>query len=337
MLLRITVCLIILLSFGCSEQPGIVKLSGSAQGTTWNISYWTTGNTEPELLRQSITEELARIDKLLSNYRDDSHISFINQQQTLDSINIDPELAYLIEQARKVTIASKGCYDLTIKPLFSLWGFSGQSLTIPEPSEISDTMASIGINKIQIHENHLQKTVATTHIDISSIGQGYSVARLASLLEKNAITDYLVEIGGELQTRGQKPNHQPWRIAIERPVPNAQGFQKVVTLETTEPTAIMTSGTYRHYFDQDGKRYSHILDARTGSPVTHATVSVTVIAPDPTIADAWSTALLCLGSEAGLSVANEQALAVLFIDQKDNTLEELSSEAFSAMKGIKVE
>ena len=321
----------------CADKPEIIKLSGQAQGTTWNVSFWNTANVEPEKIEQALVAELERIDLLLSNYRDDSHISQINRNTSLEAITIEPELALLIEQARKVNIASQGCYDLTIKPLFTLWGFSGNALSLPDPAQISESMYAVGMDKIQIHENHLQKKLAATHIDVSSIGQGYSVAKLAEILEANKINNYLVEIGGELQTRGNKPNEQPWRIAIERPLPSAQGFQKLVSIHTTDPVAIMTSGTYRHYFDQDGKRYSHILDARTGSPVTHSTVSVTVIHPDPTIADAWSTALLCLGSEAGMPIANEQQLAVLFIDQTNLTTNESSSDAFKTLKGISIE
>jgi thiamine biosynthesis lipoprotein len=326
-----------LLISACTDKQELVKLSGPAQGTTWNVSFWNTSGAEPANIREAVVAELKRIDLLLSNYREDSHISGINRTITQDAIEIEPELAYLIEEARKVYLASDGCYDLTIKPLFSLWGFSGSTLTLPSDAQISDTMGSIGMDKLQLHEHHLQKKNPTTHIDVSSIGQGYSVAKIAGVLEKHGITNYLAEIGGELQTRGQKPGGQPWRVAIERPLPNAQGFQKVVTLDTTEPVAIMTSGTYRHYFDQDGKRFSHILDARTGKPVSHSTVSVTVIHPNPTVADAWSTALLCLGSQHGMPIANQQELAVLFIDQVNDSMHESSSDGFKMMKGIRVE
>lgn len=337
-MLRIIVAAIFaFLLASCADKPEIIKLSGPAQGTTWNVSFWNTVGANPEEIERALSSELARIDLLLSNYREDSHIAKVNRHESLDAIQIEPELAYLIEEARKVYFASQGCYDLTIQPLFALWGFSGSSLTEPSAAQISDVMGRIGMDKLQIHEHHLQKMIPSSHIDISSIGQGYSVAKLAEVLESFGITNYLAEIGGELQTRGQKPGQQPWRVAIERPLPQAQGFQKVVTLETTDPVAIMTSGTYRHFFDQDGKRYSHILDARSGRPVTHSTVSVTVIHQNPTIADAWSTALLCLGSEAGMPIANEQELAVLFIDQNDTDMNESSSDAFKKMKGVRVE
>lgn len=328
--------LLILLS-GCSKEIEIIKLSGSAQGTTWNISYWSKENKDAEILKQELDTELARIDTVLSNYRDDSIISQVNDKHITTAINADAELIYLIEEARKVHAASQGCFDLTIQPLFALWGFSDKSLHIPSQAELSEVMFSVGMEKIQTHESFVQKQLGKVHIDVSSIGQGYSVAKLAELLDKKGIENYLVEIGGELQTRGQKPHMQPWRIAIERPLPEATGFQKIITIGSSSPTSVMTSGTYRHYYDESGKRYSHILDARTGSPVTHSTVSVTVIHESPTIADAWSTALLCLGTKEGLSIAEENSLSVFFIDQTKSGIEETSSDLFRNMKDITVE
>jgi thiamine biosynthesis lipoprotein len=327
---------VVLLS-ACSSEPEIIKLSGSAQGTTWHISYWDNQNHNKEQIHAALDAELARIDTILSNYRDDSIISQFNNNQDTQGVKANEELIYLVEEARKVHSDSQGCYDLTIQPLFKLWGFSDKSLHIPSPAEISEVMYSVGMEKIQTHENYIQKQLGKVHIDVSSIGQGYSVAKLAQLLDQKNIQNYLVEIGGELQTRGQKPNLKPWKIAIERPLPEATGFQKIITIATPNPTAIMTSGTYRHYYDDAGRRYSHILDARTGSPVTHSTVSVTVIHESPTVADAWSTALLCLGTEEGLKIADTNNLSVLFIDQNKLEIEETSSDLFRNMKGITVE
>tara|TARA_R110002072_G_scaffold90500_5_gene202431 strand:- start:1746 stop:2759 length:1014 start_codon:yes stop_codon:yes gene_type:complete len=331
------VFVLLLILTGCSKEQSITKLSGSTQGTTWHISYWSKEDKDSEALQKELDAELIRIDSVLSNYRDDSVISQVNNNHDATAINADAELIYLIEEARKVHSASQGCYDLTIQPLFALWGFSDKSLHIPSEAELSEVMYSIGMEKVQTHESFIQKQLGKVHIDVSSIGQGYSVARLAELLDKKGITNYLVEIGGELQTRGQKPQMQPWRIAIERPLPEATGFQKVITIATQSPTAIMTSGTYRHYYDDSGKRYSHILDARTGAPVTHSTVSVTVIHESPTIADAWSTALLCLGTQEGLKLAEENNLSVFFIDQTNSGIEETSSDLFRNMKDITVE
>jgi thiamine biosynthesis lipoprotein len=143
-----------------------------------------------------------------------------------------------------------------------------------------------------------------------------------------------------MQTRGKKPNDAPWRVGIERPVPGAQdpsSLQTVLTMRRTERLATMTSGTYRHYFDGAGRRYSHILDARSGKPIAHGTVSVTVLHEDPSLADAWSTALLCLGSEEGLAVADREGIATLFVDERDGAFSERPSRAWSELRDVQVE
>ncbi|MCO7021486.1 FAD:protein FMN transferase, partial [Vibrio paracholerae] len=153
---------------------------------------------------------------------------------------------------------------------------------------------------------------------------------LAEVLKQHQITNYLVEIGGEMVVSGLKPNGDPWKIAIEKPLPGERTLQKVLAFDF--PQAIMTSGTYRHYFDQDGQRYTHIIDARTGAPVKHHTVSVTVLHDDPTQADAWSTALLCLGTTQGLEVANKNQIKALFIDELNGELVESRSKHYQSVQ-----
>jgi thiamine biosynthesis lipoprotein len=183
-------------------------------------------------------------------------------------------------------------------------------------------------------DSQLRKTLPDLRIDVSSIGQGYTVERIAQILETAGVEHYLVEIGGELKVRGRKPDGKPWRIALEKPLPGERRLHKIVSFDSGEPIALMASGTYRHYFDQNGKRYSHILDARSGKPIEHNTVSVAVLHPDPTLADAWSTALLCLGAEQGLQTADSAALAALFIEQIGDELIERPSRAMREIHSV---
>jgi thiamine biosynthesis lipoprotein len=157
------------------------------------------------------------------------------------------------------------------------------------------------------------------------------VGKISQILSQHSVKNYLVEIGGELKTEGHKPDNKSWRIALERPLPGEQVLHKVVTMPKDLPFAVMTSGTYRHYFDENGVRYSHILDARNGRPITHDLVSVTVIHQNPTIADAWSTALLCLGQHEGLKAANTNNIAAFFIQQQGNELIESRSDPLNAL------
>ena len=322
---------------GCSE-PTVQKLEGAAQGTTYHISYWSKAPLDTQVVADSVKNELATIDKTLSNYRPDSVIETFNKTESTESQLVGDEIVSLVRVAYTVYQATQGCYDLTTKPLFDLWGFKGENPSIPAQADIDKALTQVGMDKLEVvDDTHLRKKQANIRVDVSSIAQGYSVGKISRVLEQQGITDYLVEIGGELQTRGQKPDSQPWRIALERPLPGEQRMQKRITMPTDGVMAVMTSGTYNHYFDYQGQRYSHILDARTGRPITHDLVSVTVIHEDPTVADAWDTALLCLGQQEGLDVANSANIPALFIQQQSNQLIESRSVSLNTLSSVIIE
>jgi thiamine biosynthesis lipoprotein len=334
----LAVLLAIFFAAGCDRMDKIHTFAGYAQGTTYHISFWSREPVNLTQLEQAVSDRLKQIDEGMSGYRPDSTIEQFNAQTTTKAYPVGEEIAALVEQARVVHLASNGCYDLTIKPLFELWGFANDQFSAPEARGLQKVMTSIGMDKLQtVDQRHLRKTVSTLRADLSSIAQGYSVARIAAVLEQHENSDYLVEIGGELLTRGHKPGNKPWRIAVERPLPQERSVARIVTIDRAEPLAVMTSGTYRHFFDRDGKRYSHILDARTGRPVEHSTVSVTVLYGDAAAADAWSTALLCLGSDAGLIAANRHHIPALFIDQRNGRLEETMSRPLIELQGVSLE
>lgn len=321
----------------CSPKPELSKIEGFAQGTTYHLTFELPADSKADVpsIEKAVNDEFARMDKALSNYRNDSVIEEFNATQTTDVLAAEAELVSLVEEARKVHRASNGCYDLTIKPLFDLWGFKKDEFSPPSDADLAQTMAIIGMDNLEtVDATHLRKQIPTLRIDVSSIGQGYAVSRIVKILEQLNVKNYLVEIGGELKISGKKPDGEAWKIALEKPLPNERKMHKIVSFDTGVPMSLMASGTYRHYFDSNGKRYSHILDARTGKPVEHNTVSVAILHQNPTIADAWSTALLCLGSKEGLQVANDNNLAVLFIDQQGDELIESQSNAMNEMKDV---
>lgn len=321
--------LISVLLAGCAKPPALQQLKGFAQGTSYHISYWSDSPIDAQAVKKAVDGEFAAIDRLLSNYRPDSVIESFNRNESQE---VGPEIVRLVRVAETVYQASEGCYDLTIKPLFMLWGFDGETPAIPNDKAIIDTLKLTGMPQLAVvDDTHLGKKQAALKVDLSSIAQGYSVESISRVLEKYGITDYMVEIGGELKTRGQKPDQSAWRIAIEKPLPGEHKLHKILKMPKDAPLAIMTSGTYRHFFEANGQRYGHILDARTGRPVTHDLVGVTVAHADPTLADAWSTALLCLGQERGLKLANAEHLAALFIQLQNNQLLETRSEAFERL------
>ncbi|MGZ8192914.1 MAG: FAD:protein FMN transferase [Methylobacter sp.] len=323
---------------GCSKPKEVQKFAGYAQGTTYHVSFWSDQAADTKAVKQAVDAEFNRLDQQLSNYRKDSAIEQFNANRSSEPQAVGEEIVTLVEQARAVSQASAGCYDLTIKPLFELWGFRTDQLTPPDDAALQATLKQIGFTQLEVVDaTHLRKHIPTLEADLSSIAQGYSVKRITALLEKQGIENYLVEIGGELQTRGQKPGGLPWRIALEKPLPGERTMQKVITIKQTEPLAVMTSGTYRHFFDLNGKRYSHILNARTGLPVNHETVSVTVLHVDPTQADAWSTALLCLGRKAGIEAADTAGIAALFIEQQGDAFNEYGSAPMAALNQVTIE
>ncbi|HVK99245.1 MAG TPA: FAD:protein FMN transferase [Dongiaceae bacterium] len=323
---------------GCDQQPRLQNLEGFAQGTTYHITYWSSQAIDGVAVQQAVDERFVQIDADLSGYRPDSTIEQFNSRLDTDPHEVGREIVALVELARTVHKASQGCYDLTIKPVFDLWGFRNDVFTPPDDAALTLTQERVGMDKlITVDKEQLRKTLPELQVDLASIGQGYSVGRIAAVLEKFGVKNYLVEIGGELQTRGHKPGRKPWRVAVEKPLVGERKVDKVVNVARSEPFAVMTSGTYRHFFDRDGVRYSHILDARNGKPVQHDTVAVTVLNPDPTTADAWSTALLCLGVETGLPLAEEQGIAALFVKQNGDGQQEFTSRHWQELKGVQVE
>ncbi|MGY6276929.1 FAD:protein FMN transferase [Methylomonas sp. MgM2] len=315
------------LLLACNRTPDMTKFEGFAQGTTYHITYWSEKPVDDQALKSAVVKEFADIDKALSNYRPDSAIEAFNHHPNGDSQFVGEEIVGLLSVAGRVSRATQGCYDLTIKPLFDLWGFKDDVLSIPDEEALRNAMSEVGMDKVVIVDDSHARKPAKVRVDVSSVAQGYSVEKIARILERQGVGHYLVEIGGELKTQGHKPDGSAWRIAVEKPLPDQQRMMKVLTMPKDQPFAVMTSGTYRHYFDVNGKRYSHILDARTGSPVTHDLVAVTVLHDDPTVADAWSTALLCVGQQQGMQLANAEHLKVLFVQQQGDELIETKSQA----------
>lgn len=318
---------LLLILSGCAE-PELSSIRGFAQGTTYAVSYWSDPAIPMGKVQTATQETLDQIDLELSNYRDDSAIEQFNNTPTTRPQTVPASLVEMVRVASEVKRQSNGCYDLTIRPLFKLWGF-GDQFQVPSSARITAAMAAVGMEKLTIVDaRQLTKQNPDLAIDVSSIAQGYSTAQIALALEDLGIQDYLVEVGGELMIRGEKPDGEPWRVAVERPLAGEREIQKIIEIAPGSPLSVVTSGTYRHYYDAEGRRYSHILDGRTGMPVTHDLLSVTVVHPDPTLADAWSTALLCLGTAEALQVASAQNLAVMLIEADGDDWRELFSPAF---------
>lgn len=314
------------------QQPTETLLTGDTQGTTWHLKMVLDGTSAtPEEIGTAVAALFRRIDERLSNWSGDSELARFNLQQTTEWQDVSPEIVLLTSIARQIHDKSEGCYDPTIQPLSELWGFAHDDQRVPAPAEIQAVLTHIGMDKLEIDasQGRLRKRDPELRLTLDSIAQGYTIGAMAQILEDRGIHNYLAEIGGEMKVKGHKANGSAWRVAVEKPKPMIREVERILELQQEAGIAVMTSGTYRNYFEADGQTYSHIIDPRTGMPVNHRLLSTTVLHEDPTLADAWSTALLCVGETEGLRIAEAEGLRTLFIYQDGDQLKEALSPAFA--------
>jgi thiamine biosynthesis lipoprotein len=314
------VCLLALfLLAGCSKEVAPEQLSGATMGTTWHLSYLDSPqDVTPEQVQQGFTEVLERINDSMSTYREDSEISRFNAREPNSWVTTSPAFFHVLTTALDVGKRSEGAYDVTVAPLVNLWGFGPGPATSqrPDNAAIAAARERVGQQHLRMDNQNFSVLKETAlSLDFSSLAKGYAVDELAKWLLDHGIERFMVEVGGELRLAGMSGRGDPWRIGIEQP--DDSGRAVAATLQLTN-VGMATSGDYRNYFEVDGRRYSHLIDPRTGYPVAHDLVSVTVVHPDCMLADAWATALTVLGAEQAMSVAQAQGLAVYFIRRVDD-------------------
>ena len=310
-----------------SFTPELVSFSGPTMGTTYTVKFYTNENMGSSWqYKDDVDAVLLRINELMSTYDPQSELSRFNKSAINTEMKVSSDLAYVIDQALMISNMSNGEYDVTVGPLVNLWGFGpGKKVDVlPSDDEIARAQQKIGFAAIRLNGQALTKE-KDIYIDLSSIAKGYGVDQVAKKLEQFGIMSYLVEVGGEILSKGVKPDGEPWRVAIESPNGGHSVVQKVVSLADV---AIATSGDYRNYFERNGIRYSHTINPKTGKPITHRLVSVTVIAKNTTLADGFATAITVLGPEKGLAFAEENGLAVYMLVKENLGFVELYSSAF---------
>jgi thiamine biosynthesis lipoprotein len=340
----LVVCLAALLAACAEPPPEQVRLTGATMGTRYNITWMAhRDDPSPEEVHVGVEAVLEDVDASMSTWRKDSEISHFNSSEPGDWFRVSAAFADVFEMARAVSASTGGAYDVTVGPLVDLWGFgaAGRGATgigldmedsVPESAAIDAALARVGQQRIEFDRQlpALRKPAAMA-IDFSSIAKGYGVDRIAEWLEAQGINRYLVEVGGEIRVAGTNPRNLPWRIAVEEP--NSITREVVATVRL-EDAAIATSGDYRNFFEVDGQRYSHTIDPRTGRPVRHDLVSVTVIHPSATMADAWATALTVLGAEKAMELARSEELAVYLISRDGDGFRAASSPAMAPLLGM---
>jgi len=303
---------------GCSNDPAqlsVLELTGPTMGTSYSVKLVAPpADIDHEALKAQIDGSLARIEQRMSTYRADSELSLFNRSESTDWIEMSAELCGVIEQALSVSEITSA-FDITVGPLVNLWGF-GPADALPEPPDnnvIEETLQNTGFEKLhtQCKTPAIRKDRADVYVDLSAYAKGYAVDQLAKLLSDQGLDDYLVEIGGELRMHGHNAGRN---------------------VQLTD-VAVATSGDYRNFFLFAGQRYSHTIDPNTGYPVTHNTAAVSVISDTAAFADAMATALLVLGVDEGLAVAEREGIAAYFMLRSDAGMEAYSTLAFADITG----
>jgi thiamine biosynthesis lipoprotein len=323
---------LIVLGPGCdrdSKPVSVITLGGLTMGTTYTIKINEASlELTTERINSDISDILNDVNMLMSTHLSDSELSRINQSTSNDWIPLSPGLYQVINNALRISEISRGSFDVTVGPLVNLWGFGPtESRRIPDSEEISTALAKTGFQNLLVRSEPpaLKKMIPNIYIDLSGIAKGYAVDEIAEYLDQQNINNYMVEIGGEIRAKGVNEVNFAWRIGIEKPEAEQREVQRVIKLDNI---GMATSGDYRNFFEEDGKRYSHTIDPRTGLPVAHTLASVTVLHKSAAWADALATAFLVMGKEAAYEIAVRENIAVLFIQREQPGYAESYTNAF---------
>ncbi len=294
-------------------QTELQRCQGSVFGTVYHITYnWSAD------LHDSIKAVLDEVDNSLSPFNPNSNITAINNNQSQQP---DARMLYVFQLAKTVSEQTDGAFDITVAPLVNLWGFGFENSDNVSEQAIDSIRQFVGFEKVTLSDGSLHKSDPRIKLDCGAIAKGYGVDAIGEHLETLGISNYMVEIGGEVRTRGVNPHGEKWRIGITKPQDDPLNTQSEIeqVLPLTN-MSVATSGNYRNFYIKDNKKYAHTIDPRTGYPVQHNILSSTVIADNCATADAYATAFMVLGLEGAQKVlASNPALRAFFIYAVDST------------------
>ena len=289
---------------GCSKYEAF---EGFTQGTTYRIIYEKRGlfSTSPMKMKAEVDFLLSQFDLSLSAYVPNSIISRINRNDTL--LVTDPYFVTVFNKSLEVFQDSEGAFDITVGPLVNAWGFGPGRKKDMDSTIVDSLLQFVGMNKVNLIDNKVVKILPEMKLDVNAIAQGYSVDVVSKFLEGKGINNFLVEIGGELRSKGTKKNEVLWKVGVDKPFDNnyipGQNLQIILQLKDC---SLATSGNYRKFFEKDGIKYSHSINPKTGYPVMDRLLSATIIAEDCMTADAYATACMIMGIEKSIVFINER-------------------------------
>ena len=319
-------------SVAACARPAHATIRGLTMGTSYTVELAAPINDAVRTrLAELIEAELAAINQSMSTYDPRSELSEFNRRQDLRWAPASRGLLEVLDSASRISTSTQGAFDVTVGPLVDLWGFGPEyrPRRVPNDAVIERVRESVDYRHVQIDPSAgaIRKRHSRTQVDLCAIAKGYGVDRVAMVLDRQGIHDYLVEIGGELRARGTTAAGRRWQVGIERPVEGKHVLGEIVALENR---AIATSGTTEDFFEQDGRHYSHIIDPMTGRPVEHPAMAASVVADTTMEADAWATALVVHGSERGYALAQARGLAAMLVTASGTTFDVRVTDAFRA-------
>ncbi|WP_201723039.1 FAD:protein FMN transferase [Caulobacter sp. X] len=310
---------------------GAVRAFGGAtMGTTWSAKAVLPATIDLPALEAMVQRALDAVVGEMSPWAPLSDLSRYNRAPAGSWVRLPEATLTVLRRAIQVADQSAGAFDPTLGALTDLWGFGPRAFAgaPPEAGAVAALREAGGWKRLTLDGEALFQP-GGLKLDLNGIAKGFGVDQAAAALDRAGVKSYLVEVGGELRGTGAKPDGQPWWVELERP-PSANDTEKTVV--ALHDLSVATSGDYRRFFDHEGRRYAHTLDPATGAPVTHPTVSVTVLAADCMSADAWATALTVMAPDAALAFAAQHDLAALIVSRAaSGGLEERLSPALRAM------
>ena len=291
--------LLLLLCASCGQRSDFFKFDGRAQGTFYSVQYF---DPQHRSLQHQIDSLLLDFDRAVSLWVDSSNLNRLNRG---DDNLLFPVTADIFEKSLYVNSLTGGAFDCRVGSLVNAWGFGAKNGTSPDSTTIDSLLlicrSAVGITcQDPSGKKLLWRADPRTEIDFNAIAQGYSVDLVARYLDSLGISDYLIDIGGEVIARGHKKGGLPWVVGIEKPADNRYSAPEVMQAVELRDAALVTSGNYRKYYEKDGVRYSHTIDPATGYPVNHSLLSVTVIDSTSWRADALATAFMVMGLDSAL-------------------------------------
>lgn len=328
---RTLLLLIASLLAACDSTPQPEVLSGQTMGTTFSVALYESGRDLPlRELQSNIDNILSEVDAIASTYRPDSELSRFNLSESSEWQVVSETFCRMVERSLAISVETDGAFDITVGPLVELWGFGTavRQDEIPSDSEVDAAMTLVGYEKIEADcaRPAIRKMNGQAKLDLSAWAKGHAADRIAAYLNSAGLSDYLVEVGGELQLSGNRISSNPYRIALEHAASSDDLTYEVFALTDI---GVATSGDYHNYYEVDGERYSHTIDPRTGRPVDHTLSTVSVISESTADADAYATALLVMGPERGYEFAVQNRIAAYMTEYSGDGVATRETPTFS--------